>query len=135
MLTILLLLAEPTELPECDHAAADAGIQQSMNICAAREFAEADAALNAQWAITKAVMNQRDEQWEEDNGTAWDSRDGHFETLLMAQHAWLTYRDKHCRSVGLTARGGSLEPLLVTTCKKAVTYARTQQLRDLAQTY
>lgn len=137
MLSILLLLSSPEipELPECDQDAADAGVQQAMNICAAREFAVADAQLNAQWEITRAAMKVRDEQWDEALAPEWDDRPGYFATLLEAQRAWITYRDAHCRSDGYFARGGSLEPLLVSTCKTALTKERTDQLRELALTY
>ncbi|MEM9310349.1 MAG: lysozyme inhibitor LprI family protein, partial [Pseudomonadota bacterium] len=62
-----------------------------------------------------------------------DTRPGWFASLLEAQRAWITYRDAHCRVDGYTARGGSLEPLLVSTCKTALTKARTNQLKELAQ--
>lgn len=137
MFAILLLLAspEPAELPDCDQAAMDAGVQQAMNICAAREFAATDADLNAQWRLTRAEMKRRDEQWDESAAPDWDDRPGYFASLLEAQRAWLTYRDAHCRSEGYAARGGSLEPLLVSTCKTQLTKDRTAQLRELAQTF
>jgi len=137
MFSILLLLSSPQleELPEGDQEAMDAGVQQEMNICAAREFVAADAELNAQWRITRAAMKKRDESWDEGSPPDWDVRPGYFVTLLEAQRAWITYRDAHCRSDGYFARGGSLEPLLVSTCKTALTKERTEQLRELARTY
>lgn len=129
---LLLLLAQAGALPECDEEAAERGVQQEMNICAHRDFLEADAALNVQWRLTRAVMRQRDA---EADLPAHDTRPGNFDTLLEAQRAWLTYRDAHCRADGYTARGGSLEPLLVSTCKTALTLARTAQLQELARTY
>lgn len=134
MISILLLLSSP-ELPECDQEAMDAGVQSAMNICAAHEFAAADADLNAQWSITKAAMKERDEGWNESGSPAWDKRPGYTASLLEAQRAWIKYRDAHCRVEGYTARGGSLEPLLVSTCKTTLTEARTAQLRELALEY
>lgn len=130
---LVLLLAQPADVPECDREAADRGVQQAMNLCAARDFARADAALNAQWQRTRAVMKERDAQWSRYNARDRDARPGFFATLLEAQRAWLEYRDAHCRGEGYFARGGSLEPLLVSTCKTALTEARTRQLRELAQ--
>lgn len=135
LLLIAQLASQPAPLPVCNEAAAEQGIQQEMNICAHRDFMVADAALNEQWAITRAVMKERDEQWNDGHSPDWDERPGYFDTLLEAQRAWIAYRDAHCRSEGYFARGGSLEPLLVSTCKTALTEARTQQLRELAQTY
>ncbi|MEM6267546.1 MAG: lysozyme inhibitor LprI family protein [Pseudomonadota bacterium] len=109
----------------------DPQAQQEMNWCAARDYKAADDALNAQWTLTADRMKARDAsltKYQPDG----DGRPGYFETLLEAQRAWLTYRDAHCRADGFYARGGSLEPLLVATCKTALTKTRTDELRDLA---
>jgi len=136
IVTLLLLLAQPEGLPECDQEAAERGIQSDMNICAYRDYLIADEALNAQWRLTSDAMKQRDRSWAEYNTPPRsDDRPGYFETLINAQRAWITFRDAHCRSEGYVARGGSLEPLLVSTCKTALTEARTEQLRELAKTY
>ncbi len=130
---LLLLLAQPDGLPECNQEAADQGIQQEMNICAAVEYHKADAELNAQWKVTSQKMKDRDASFEEYGGPERDDRPGWFASLLEAQRAWIAFRDAHCRVDGYTARGGSLEPLLVSTCKTELTEARTQQLRQLAE--
>ncbi len=108
-------------------------VQQEMNWCAAQEFAAADDELNTQWAITSARMKVRDERREDGALTQGDERPGDFETLLEAQRAWLAFRDAHCRGEGYYARGGSLEPLLVATCRTDLTKARTEQLKELIQ--
>ena len=90
-----------------------------------------DAELNAQWPETAAAMKSRDENFD----SIYDDRPGYFETLLEAQRAWLKYRDAHCRSNGYFARGGSLEPLLVASCKTTLTRIRTVELEELARTY
>ncbi|NNC73140.1 MAG: DUF1311 domain-containing protein [Sphingomonadaceae bacterium] len=123
---LLLLAAQPQDPPwNCD----DPQVQQEMNWCAAREYERADAALNAQWPITAAEMKRRDEQ----NDWPYDERPGYFETLLKAQRAWIEYRDAHCQSEGYWARGGPLEPLLVSTCKTRLTEERTEQLQFLVE--
>ena len=118
--------------PNPDWNCDDPMAQQEMNRCAERDYVEADAALNAQWITTKAVMKARDKELEAYRSTR-DSRPGYFESLLKAQRAWLTYREAHCRLEGYVARGGSLEPLLVSTCKTALTKSRTQDLRDIVE--
>ena len=133
---LMLMLTQatplPADLPDCDEEAAEFGTQQDMNICAHRDFLIADAALNAQWKVTRAKMKERDAEWE-GYKPDYDTRPGWFASLLESQRAWLTYRDAHCRVDGYTARGGSLEPLLVSTCKTALTNARTEELRELAE--
>lgn len=108
--------------PEC----AEPMTQQAMNYCANLEWQEADAALNVQWQETADEMRRLDAAV-----TPGDGRPGYFEQLLAAQRAWLSYRDGHCVSVGYHARGGSMEPLLVATCKTALTRTRTEELRAL----
>ncbi|WP_337661409.1 lysozyme inhibitor LprI family protein [Erythrobacter sp. Alg231-14] len=127
----LLLMGINDDLPVCNAEAAEQGIQMEMNICAFRDFLIADAELNAQWQITRDAMRERDANFARYNDG--DDRPGYFDTLLEAQRAWLSYRDAHCRSEGYYARGGSLEPLLTSTCKTALTEARTKQLRELVE--
>jgi len=126
---ILPLLAQSAQPPVPGWNCDDPQVQAEMNWCARQDYARADAALNAQWAITAAVMKQRDVEWAA-LGSA-DTRPGFFKSLLEGQRAWLRYRDAQCRVDGYAARGGSLEPLLVATCKARLTQARTQQLKDL----
>lgn len=128
---LLMLAATAEDLPPCDEEAAERGVQQEMNICAHREYLIADAALNEQWRITRAHMRERDNQ----HDATYDERPGYFEVLIAAQRAWLQYRDAHCQSEGYEARGGSLEPLLVATCKRRLSEERTEQLRSLAETH
>jgi uncharacterized protein YecT (DUF1311 family) len=106
-------------------------LQQEMNWCAAEDYARADAALNRQWKETRAAMKRRDAEAPR-YGVPFDGQPGFFASLLEAQRAWLAWRDAHCRLEGYEARGGSLEPLLVSTCKARLTRARTAQLLELA---
>lgn len=133
MLTFLapLLLAQAVP-PGPDWNCDEPTRQQEMNWCAGQEYERADAALNRQWRETAAAMRERDAAWKDGNFRQ-DERPGFFASLLEAQRAWLRLRDAHCRLEGYEARGGSLEPLLVSTCKTALTEARTHELRALAQ--
>lgn len=135
-LATLLLALQPApdaEPPVPDWNCDDPQFQQEMNWCAARDYAKADEALNAQWAITSTKMKARDDAFEEYTPPNVDARPGWYASLLQAQRAWITYRDAHCRVDGYNARGGSLEPLLVSSCKTALTDTRTEQLRLLAE--
>ena len=132
MFSLFLMLAQPADLPPCDQEAADNGVQLAMNMCAQRDFLIADADMNAQWKVTRAKMQARDEEWARYQGDSDDGRPGYFETLLTAQRAWLAFRDAHCTSEGYLARGGSLELYLIPSCKAQLTRTRTDQLRYLA---
>lgn len=123
---ILAQAATPAaeEAIDCDHAQ----YQIEMNLCAARDFESSDAALNEQWAKTAARMKALDAGIDAE----YDKQPGHFETLLEGQRAWLTFRDAQCLSESFMARGGSMQPMLISQCKTYLTELRTQQLRDLA---
>lgn len=129
ILSTLLALAAATQDPEidCDNAMA----QFELNACAYKEFERADAAMNAQWKVTAARMKAIDADFDRTQ----DNRPGYFDTLLAAQRAWLTYRDKHCASEGYTMRGGSAEPMVISGCQTQLTEARTKQLKDLIEEY
>jgi uncharacterized protein YecT (DUF1311 family) len=127
----LPLLAQSAQPPVPEWNCADPQVQQEMNWCAGQEYEAADAALNAQWKVTAAVMKQRDVEWAELGSS--DQRPGFFKSLLEGQRGWLRYRDGQCRVDGYTARMGSLEPLLVATCKTRLTKLRTEELRALVE--
>lgn len=132
MLMMLALSAAATvqEPPNPDWNCGDPMAQQEMNWCAKQDYLAADATLNEQWKLTAAAMKQRDA---ESKPYDRDNRPGYFATLLEAQRAWIAYRDAHCRSEGYYARGGTLEPLLVATCKTKLTKDRTQALSFLIE--
>jgi uncharacterized protein YecT (DUF1311 family) len=123
---LLLAQAAPStadETVDCD----DAQTQADMNLCAARDFKNSDAALNAQWAETSARMKALDAELDREH----DKQPGYFETLLDGQRAWLKFRDAQCLSESFMARGGTLQPTLVSQCKTYLTELRIQQLRNL----
>ncbi|MBO9698041.1 MAG: DUF1311 domain-containing protein [Sphingopyxis sp.] len=129
IMTMTFALAAAAQDPEidCDNAMA----QIELNACAWKEFERADAAMNAQWKLTAARMKEIDAGFDRSH----DNRPGYFDTLLAAQRAWLTYRDKQCASEGYTMRGGSAEPMVISGCQTQLTEARTKQLKDLIEEY
>ena len=133
LLSTLLILGAAQSTPDADYYAtcnqekADHGIQSEMNICAHADYRAADREMNAQWQKTAAQMKQADK-----TATPDDGRPGYFAALLAGQRAWLAFRDAHCVSEGYWARGGSMQPMLVSLCLEKLTKDRTQQLRQLA---
>ena len=128
----LMLLTPAPPVPEwnCENPQ----VQQEMNWCAAREFDIEDALLNAQWKESVDAMKARDDAFAASDLGAYDAREGYSESLLEAQRGWLRYRDAHCRVDGYTARGGSMEPMLVSSCMAQLTRQRTDELRALIAT-
>lgn len=123
-LSVLLLLAMPAGAQDldCENAMA----QQEMNACAAQDYDEADAALNAAYKQARAAMKTLDANLEPaDRGAE--------AALLAAQRAWLPYRDAACASEGWLMHGGSAEPLVVYGCLATLTRQRTQDLLYLVE--
>ena len=111
-----------------DGAAADcsnAMTQMDMNTCADKDYQAADAELNAQYKKTRAAMLEIDKGLDA-------SLKGAEKALLAGQRAWIDYRDGECEAEGFAARGGSMEPMLVSGCKANLTRARTKELKQLA---
>ncbi|WP_246008502.1 lysozyme inhibitor LprI family protein [Afifella aestuarii] len=119
-LVVLLTLPSVAWAAEC----ADPQTQAEMNACAAQTFEEADAALNEAWPKVLEYYRALDAELSDD-------LKGAEEALLEAQRTWIVFRDAHCASVGFAARGGTMEPLLVTSCKADLTRERTDQLLAL----
>lgn len=129
---ILPLLLQSATPPDPEWDCDDPQVQQAMNWCAGQDYDAADAAMNAQWRITREAMKARDADFAAYRSEQ-DQRPGWFASLLEAQRGWIRYRDAHCALEGYEARGGSLEPLLVLTCKTQATRLRTEQLRALTE--
>ena len=121
--------ATASQMPDTDPPwnCDDPQVQQEMNYCMHLEYLEADRLLNEEWAGVVAAMKLRDENYD----STYDDRPGYYETLLAGQRAWLQYRDAQCAVEGYWARGGSLEPLLVSSCLRSLTELRTEELREL----
>ena len=100
--------------------------QMEMNHCAGLEYQAADEDLNADYRMARDAMKQLDEYLPDGGRSAAQS-------LLDAQRAWIAYRDAACETEGFLFRGGSMEPLIVLTCKTDLTRKRSEALRFLAE--
>jgi len=103
----------------------DPQTQTDMNICAHQDYEAADAELNAVWK--DAMKMAKDLDADQD-----DALKGAHKDLLDAQRGWIAYRDGNCALAGWDARGGSMEPMLVSGCLAEMTRQRTKELRDFA---
>lgn len=122
----VLLVDAPTSAQEPQPNCKDPQTQTDMTICAGRDLADADKALNAQYQVTRKTLKERDA------GASVELRGGE-EALLKAQRAWLAYRDAQCASAGFQARGGSMEPMLISSCEADLTRKRTEELKALVE--
>jgi uncharacterized protein YecT (DUF1311 family) len=97
--------------------------QQDMNYCAAKDYEAADAELNTVWKQARAAAKDLDAELSDD-------LKGADKALLAGQRGWIAYRDGQCEMAGFEARGGSMEPMLVSGCLADLTRKRTKELRD-----
>lgn len=120
------LLAAPALAQDIKIDCSKAEAQMEMNYCADKDYAAADKALNAQWALTKKAAALADSYREK-------AEQAGEKTLLKSQRAWIEYRDATCEVAGYPMRGGTGEPYLVLVCLRSVTEARTAELKELAE--
>lgn len=114
-LALILALMLPLEAEA--QSAADCISPQTqllMNMCAARDYEQADAALNAAWGPARSYARQI----------------GQGDALLKAQRAWLTYRDAACEVQASPYEGGSIQPLIRFSCLSELTAERTRMLLE-----
>ena len=103
---------------------ANAQTQADMNICSQQDFDTADAAFNALWPDAQAFADGADVDLPAD-------QQGYSQALLESQRAWLAFRDAECTLQGFGARGGSLEPMLISGCKATLTNDRVKALQAM----
>lgn len=108
------------DTPDCSTLAT----QMDMNSCADEDYQQADAQLNAQYKRTRAAMQQLDANLDEDTR-------GAEKALIAGQRAWIAYRDGECEAEGFQVRGGSMEPMMVSSCSATLTRLRTKELKEL----
>ena len=122
--TLLLAATGPARAQDCSEPMD----QQTMNLCAYKDWQAADAELNAVWKQAMEMARRSDEFTPE--GEATTSR-----SLREAQRSWITFRDRACFAESLLMRGGSAQPLLEYGCKARLTRARTEDLRIFADMF
>jgi uncharacterized protein YecT (DUF1311 family) len=113
LLAFALLAAAPAQKrAQSDPCGDDAQSQSEMNICADKKFKAADAVLNR-------VYNQLAAKLEADARAK----------LKAAEVSWLKYRDDNCDYESASFEGGSMQPLIRSSCYERMTKARTEELR------
>lgn len=126
LVAVLLMFAAPLAAEDVD--CENAFTQHAMNRCAHQSYLQADHALNDAYQQAVSAAQAMDEYLAEGDIAA--------ETLLRdAQRAWITYRDKACEVESLLFRGGSMQPLIYSTCLERETQSRTEALRLFAEAF
>ncbi|MHB0951799.1 MAG: lysozyme inhibitor LprI family protein [Allorhizobium sp.] len=121
-----LSLAQADDEPQVD--CENPMTQFDMNVCSDRDYREADASLNAQWAVTKNVVKEWDESLKSLGLIAKAEQ-----SLLKSQRAWIQYRDGQCETEEAGVQGGSMAPMVYSSCLADLTRKRTEELKSLAE--
>ncbi|MDH7801716.1 uncharacterized protein YecT (DUF1311 family) [Rhizobium sp. AN70] len=122
---LLFLAAGPAfadDAPDCTSPQT----QTDMTICAGQEYDKADKQLNAEYQKVRKQLAERDKSAEESDKGATDA-------LIAAQRAWVAFRDANCEAFGFQARGGTMEPMLVSSCLADMSSKRADELRELSE--
>ncbi len=98
-----------------------------MKICASRSLEVADSDLNANYQKARNAMRETDQTLKGTNLA------GAEKALRDAQRVWIKYRDAACDAEGFTARGGTLEGLIVLSCRERMTRQRSEDLQHLSE--
>ena len=100
--------------------------QADMTICAGKDYEKADKQLNVEYQKLRKLLVERDKTADADGKGATDA-------LVTAQRAWVAFRDANCAVAGFQARGGSMEPMLISSCLAEMSTRRADELRQLSE--
>jgi uncharacterized protein YecT (DUF1311 family) len=131
-----LALAQPSDQTKKSkanvHSACDdAQTQAEMNVCSGREYAKADAHLNAIYhkildPMKSDLAEAEKLKHEEDAKPLRES----IEKLTSAERAWVRYRDLLCGLAADGYEGGSIQPLIRSECLTDATEHHIQELKN-----
>lgn len=109
---VLALLAFPSQAfaELCD----DPQTQSDLNYCAQYHFDRADGELNDVYGRLKSGYAKYAEAKA---------------ALVVAQRAWVFFRDAECKQDEVAVAGGSAGAMVILDCKTRLTNARTEQLQ------
>jgi uncharacterized protein YecT (DUF1311 family) len=88
--------------------------QTEMNQTAYNNFKKADAELNKVYKKVMKILNEKEKQ-----------------LMIKAQKDWLKFRDSHCKFEIEQYDGGSIQPLIQSTCLTERTKARIRDLKAI----
>lgn len=101
-------MADNSDGIDCNNAMT----QMAMNICADRDYQATDRKLNDTYRALMAMLDDRQRQ-----------------NLVAAERAWIGFRDAHCRSETQESEGGSIHPMMYSSCLTDMTKARIKELQ------
>ena len=107
------LLASNAAAEAADVSCKNPKTQPELSACAGKDAQAADADLNR-------IYGQLIAKYDEPNRNA----------LVLAERAWIIYRDTECSYETALSVGGTIHPMMVALCLTAKAKARTRELND-----
>ena len=93
--------------------------QMEMNQQAFADYKKADAKMTALYKKVQKIIADPKEK----------------SLLLEAQRTWTKFKEAHCRSISAAEQGGTIYPLIYTTCLQQLTEDRIIQLKIYLKTF
>ena len=121
---LLVVIDRPAHADEPNCTAP--GTQAEMTECARRALDAAELRLNEVYTAARARAQELDDKLR-NLGPVFV---GVEKALIEAQQGWIGYRDGHCAVEGFSARGGTMEPMLVAQCMAELTERRAAELDE-----
>ena len=90
--------------------------QSEMNQTANNDFKKADTKLNKFYNQVMKILNEKEKK-----------------LMILAQKNWLKFRDSHCKFEIEQYDGGSIQPLLYSTCLTERTNERIKDLKAILE--
>jgi len=101
-----------SQQPNCKNPQA----QSELNICSGLEYQRADKQLNQVYNQVRAQFSPTPRQ-----------------QLILAQRAWISFRDANCKFAASQFEGGTMAPFMANTCLEKLTKKRTSELDSYLQ--
>ena len=116
----------PAQTNPCDAA----NTQMEMNQCSAEEYKKADAHLNVVYAnLIRLLQKDSGHAQQQSGGEQRKPETPAVDKLKAAQRQWIRYRDLHCSAVRAQYEGGTISPMMWTTCMAETTNHRIEELK------
>jgi uncharacterized protein YecT (DUF1311 family) len=116
--TVVIAMPVRAQNGETEIDCKTAQTQMAMNYCAYQSFKAADAELNQ---VYRQLRNNY-------KGTAQERQ------LVDAQLVWIKFRDADCKFSADRFKGGSIAPLIYSSCQEGLTKQRIRSLKDYLET-
>jgi uncharacterized protein YecT (DUF1311 family) len=114
------------EANPCDAA----NTQVEMNQCSADEYKKADAHLNTVYTnLIRLLQKDSGHAQQQSGGEQRKPETPAVDKLRAVQRQWIRYRDLHCSAVRAQYEGGTISPMMWTTCMTETTNHRIEELK------